>query len=300
MGVILAYSDNYLQNLSQIIFNTLALIPAILLFFVAKFQKNTPESVQKYLKAHSGIAFLFAIILLIMESVSVLDFSLVMFILPAFALILYYYIQQKSNANGVITFAIILLFFGFFPTLMHLIEMMIPHAADNYGLIGGENIFSNSLSTITILTIASLGLAMQIINRDTEKQENNFILTTIYYSVILLFVNFLIIVTTNDLGVAKEVGGIRAILTTFWWIALALFMIFLGIKKPHRNYEKILGLCLLFLTIFKITFYDLSTMDMDRKIIVLMIAGGGMLMFSYFLQKQGYLTTEKSHNNQEK
>ena len=300
MGILFAYTNYNFSVPSQILINTLSLIPAILLFIVGKYQKNTPESVQKYLHKHSFIACIFAIILLITESVKSLDFTFVMYTLPAFCLIAYRYIFKKANTDGIITFAIILLLFGFLETFFELINMMIPHSADHYGLFLNENIFSNTYFITSILSIIGIKLTIKILNQEKPEQENNFLLTTIYYSSILLLVNFLIIITANDLGIAKETGGIRAILTTFWWIGLALFMIFLGIKKSHRNHEKLLGLCLLFLTIFKIAFYDLATMDMDRKIIVLMIVGGGMLMFSYFLQKQGYLTSNKSHNNQEK
>lgn len=53
---------------------------------------------------------------------------------------------------------------------------------------------------------------------------------------------------------------------------------------PGHRSEKLLGLLLLLLTIGKIGIYDLSAMDMDKKIIVLMVVGGLIMMFSYFLQ----------------
>lgn len=72
-------------------------------------------------------------------------------------------------------------------------------------------------------------------------------------------------------------------------------MIFVGIHfgRGYRS-EKLLGLMLLFVTIGKIAFYDLETMEMDKKIIVLMVVGGFIMMFSYFLQVKGYLTDENA------
>lgn len=62
-------------------------------------------------------------------------------------------------------------------------------------------------------------------------------------------------------------------------------MLMTGIHFGHGyRSEKLLGLLLLLLTIGKIAFYDLSSMDMNKKIIVLMGVGGLILVFSYFLQ----------------
>lgn len=105
------------------------------------------------------------------------------------------------------------------------------------------------------------------------------------YTTALLLVNFAIITFCNDIGVPFETGGPRAIATTIWWIVLSLAMIMLGIHRGqvYRS-EKLLGLLLLLLTIAKIAVYDLASMDMDKKIIVLMVVGGLIMMFSYFLQ----------------
>lgn len=51
---------------------------------------------------------------------------------------------------------------------------------------------------------------------------------------------------------------------------------------------------LLLITLVKIAFYDLATMDMNRKIIVLMVVGGAIMIFSYFLQIKGYLKDENT------
>ena len=116
----------------------------------------------------------------------------------------------------------------------------------------------------------------------------------------------MIITICNDLNIPKEVGGIRAIGTTLWWIALSIFLIMIAVRKGYEyQSEKLLGLLLLLLTVGKIVFYDLEMMDMDKKIVVLMVVGGGIMLFSYFLQKKGYFQTnafesrDKDHDGQE-
>lgn len=70
----------------------------------------------------------------------------------------------------------------------------------------------------------------------------------------------------------------------------------MGIKNQKKHsIEKVFGALLFLLTIIKILLYDLGNMDMDKKIIVLMITGGILLLFSYFGYKNNYFTeAEKS------
>lgn len=66
---------------------------------------------------------------------------------------------------------------------------------------------------------------------------------------------------------------------------LSISMLMIGIHFGHGyRSEKLLGLLLLLLTIGKIAIYDLETMEMNKKIIVLMMVGGFIMAFSYFLQ----------------
>lgn len=114
------------------------------------------------------------------------------------------------------------------------------------------------------------------------------------YTTVLLLVNFAIITFCNDIGAPFQTGGIRAIATTIWWIILSIGMLMVGIHYGYEyRSEKLLGLLLLLLTIGKIAIYDLSAMSMDKKIIVLMVVGGLIMMFSYVLQAKGYLRTSK-------
>jgi uncharacterized membrane protein len=128
------------------------------------------------------------------------------------------------------------------------------------------------------------------IQRENKEDRPSFLLVIIGYTTLLLVVNFMIITFCNDLGVAFTTGGPRAIGTTIWWIVLSITMLMIGIHYGHGyRSEKLLGLLLLMLTIGKIALYDLSAMEMNKKIIVLMVVGGLIMMFSYYLQVKGYL-----------
>lgn len=141
--------------------------------------------------------------------------------------------------------------------------------------------------------------------RKRAPEKNIFPLITITFATVLLLVNFLLLTVCNSIGIEKTTGGLRAIITTLWWILLSIFLLMMGIrdKKVFKN-EKILGIILLFLTMFKIGLYDLDTMEMNKKIIVLMLTGGLMMLFSYFLQSRGYLSfsdenpKDKNPNNE--
>lgn len=135
------------------------------------------------------------------------------------------------------------------------------------------------------------------IQRLEKSNRPSFLLVILGYTTLLLLINFAIITICNDLGIAKTTGGIRAIGTTLWWIILAISMIMIGAHKGHgHRSEKLAGLLLLLLTIAKIAVYDLAAMDMNKKIIVLMVVGGLIMMFSYFLQVKGYLKADSSES----
>jgi hypothetical protein len=46
------------------------------------------------------------------------------------------------------------------------------------------------------------------------------------------------------------------------------------------------------LTVGKILLYDLATMDMQNKVIVLMVVGGALMLFSYGVQTKGWLKSD--------
>ncbi len=177
---------------------------------------------------------------------------------------------------------------GFFYSFFYFVANLAPHVADDEFFFTDGAIFSNWNFIKGIFAIVTYFLALSI-SRDIQRVEKtdrpSFLLVIIGYTSLLLVVNFAIITLCNDLGVAFVSGGPRAIGTTLWWIILSISMLLIGIHygREYRS-EKLLGLILLLLTLGKIAFYDLATMDMNKKIIVLMVVGGCIMMFSYFLQ----------------
>jgi hypothetical protein len=80
------------------------------------------------------------------------------------------------------------------------------------------------------------------------------------------------------------VGGLRAVLISFWWVILSSFLLFLGIKNSDKYLqEKRIGMTLLAFTLGKIFLYDISHLDTNLKVLLFMITGAIILGLSYFL-----------------
>jgi hypothetical protein len=122
----------------------------------------------------------------------------------------------------------------------------------------------------------------------------SFILVIFGFSTLLLTGNYIISALMNDFQVSVTQGGPRAIATTLWWVAIAIYMLYVGVKSGKKYHaEKLLGLMLLGITLLKVVLYDIATMGMQNKIIVLMIVGGGMLLFSYYVRSKNLLKNEE-------
>ncbi len=72
------------------------------------------------------------------------------------------------------------------------------------------------------------------------------------------------------------------------WNAYALFLITLGIWK-RKKYLRIAGMVLLGITLLKLVFYDLQTLDTIKKTIVMVILGLLMLIVSFLYNKYKHL-----------
>lgn len=182
---------------------------------------------------------------------------------------------------------------GFFWSFLYFLSNLAPHVSDdeNFWINGG--IFTNWHYIKGVFAVVAYFFALSV-SRDIQRIEKvdrpSFLLVILGYTTLLLLVNFGIITFCNDIGIPFETGGPRAIGTTIWWVILSISMLMVGIHYGYMyRSEKLLGLLLLLLTIGKIAFYDLASMSMDKKIIVLMVVGGIIMMFSYFLQVKGYL-----------
>ena len=105
----------------------------------------------------------------------------------------------------------------------------------------------------------------------------------------LLIVNHELITSFNYIDISaldRQVFGFRALTTTLWWVALASYLIYRGTKILNYKPEKILGLILLGITILKIVFYDLTHVNTNLKVLILIIVGSIMLGVSYYANKQ--------------
>lgn len=297
-GAILSLIEIYGTN-SHVLYPTLfaivALIPAALVAPLAKLNTKTPDSMMQFMHVYSITAAIIAGIILVIKFIQDLDFAFAFFILPGFLMVLKSYFQETKNPtrSTLMRIGVIWLSIGFFSSFLYFLSNFIPHVADDEHFWKNGGIFTNWHWIKWVFAIATYFLALSVsrsIQRENKVDRPSFLLVIIGYTTLLLVVNFMIITFCNDIGVAFTTGGPRAIGTTLWWIVLSIVMLMIGIHYGHGyRSEKLLGLLLLMLTVAKIALYDLASMDMNKKIIVLMVVGGIIMMFSYFLQVKGYL-----------
>lgn len=297
-GALLSLSSIYGWS-DEVLYPTLyalfALIPAIALAPIAKLQWHTAESMMKFINVYSLIATVIACIIIGIKFIEEVDFAFAFFILPGFLLVLKTYFQdpKASTRWTLMRIGVIWLSLGFFTSFIYFISNFVPHVADDEHFWKDGGIFTNWYWIKWVFALVTYFLALSVsrsIQREQHTDRPSFLLVIIAYTTLLLVVNFMIITFCNDIGVPFTTGGPRAIGTTIWWIVLSISMLMIGIHYGHGyRSEKLLGLLLLMLTVGKITLYDLSAMDMNKKIIVLMVVGGLIMMFSYYLQVRGYL-----------
>jgi hypothetical protein len=141
----------------------------------------------------------------------------------------------------------------------------------------------------TIILFLGLSISRTLQLEQVIKRPS-FILVIFGFSTLLLTGNYIISAVMNDLQVDLTAGGPRAIATTLWWASIAIYMLYVGLHYglKYRS-EKLLGLLLLGITLIKVILYDIGTMEMQNKIIVLMFVGGVMLLFSYRVRAKNLL-----------
>jgi hypothetical protein len=282
------------------LFALFALVPAMLLAVIVRLQWKTPKDVVEFINIYSITGMGISLLILIIKFIETLDFAFAFMILPGFLIVFWTYLKWSSSRNrgSMMRIGTGLLTVGFFYSFFYFVANLAPHVADSTYFFRDGALFSNWNFIKGLFAVATYFLALSI-SRDIQKVEQtdrpSFLLVIMGYATLLLIVNFAIITICNDLNVEHTVGWARAIGTTIWWIILAIAMLLTGIHygRGYRS-EKLLGLILLLLTIGKIAFYDLATMDMNKKIIVLMVVGGLIMTFSYVLQVKWYLKDENA------
>lgn len=280
----------------QTLYAVISLVPAMAAFLIAKASDRVDlnSAAIKYSIFASTIAAIFVL----KEIVDYIDLSFFLFYLVPLVILLITIFNKKREHASESTLMRVTMFwfaFGFVNVFLSLIGDIYPAPTDTFimthtdlptdwilikGLIG------------TLILFLGLFISRRLQAEQTEKRPS-FLLVIFGYSSLLLIGNYVIYAIMNDLNASMAHGGPRAIATTIWWVLIAVYMLIIGIKNGMRYHsEKLLGLILLSLTVIKILVYDLSTMAMQNKIVILMIVGGMLMLFSYLVHTKGWLREE--------
>ena len=269
-----------------------ALLPAMATYFVTKYagrQEFMPGAT-----AYSIVWSIVAMLFVLAEFLDYIDVNFLLFYLAPLAFLCYVAFAKVSHDSRSLMLRMVMFWFafGFSLVFFTLIDSIYPAPTNTYLFTHPEaptdwimikGVFA------TIILFLGLWISRRLQTEQVIKRPS-FILVIFGFATLLLTGNYIISAIANDLQVSLEQGGPRAIATTIWWAAIAIYMLYMGIKLGKKYHaEKLLGLMLLGITLGKIILYDIATMGMQNKIIVLMVVGGAMLLFSYRVRAKGML-----------
>lgn len=275
-----------------------ALLPAMAAYFIAK-GGSKPELVPTA-TVYSVVWSVVALMFVLADIIEYIDLDFLLFYMTPLVLLSYLaYINAVSperlsydSRSRMLRGVLFWFAFGFIPTFFWLVVSIYPAPTDVYLFTHPEapvdwvmvkGVFATAILFIGLWISRKLQME-QVIKRPS------FILVIFGFATLLLTGNYFISAIANDLQVSLEHGGPRAIATTIWWALLAVYMLYKGVKFGKKYHaEKLLGLMLLGITIGKVVLYDIATMGMQNKIIVLMFVGGAMLLFSYTVKAKNFL-----------
>jgi hypothetical protein len=270
----------------------IALVPAMSAYFIARYD-STKEYIQ-LATAYSAGAAMLALLFIISDFLEYVDIDLIIFYLTPLAFLTYVAFAklEHDSRSKMLKLTMYWFAFGFATTFFMLVESIYP-APTNTFIFTNTNLPTDWLMIKGVIATVILFLGLHISRRLQSEQvvpRPSFILVIFGFATLLLTGNYIIYALMNDFSVSMAQGGPRAIATTLWWASIAIYMLYAGIrlgKKYHA--EKLLGLLLLGITLIKVILYDIQTMGMQNKIVILMIVGGAMLMFSYRVKSKGLL-----------
>lgn len=279
----------------------IALLPAIATYFVAK--KDQTGEYTATATAYSVVWSIVALLFVISEFLEYVDFDFLLFYLAPLAFLTYVAYVTKvapetvsyESRSSMLRVALFTFALSFSVAFFELIVSIYPAPTDVFLFTYTDNpinwlMIKGVFGTLILflgLWISRLLQVEQVIKRPS------FILVIFGFASLLLTGNYFISAIMNDLTVPLGDGGPRAVATTLWWLVIAIYMLYKGIKSAKKYHaEKLLGLMLLGITLVKIILYDIVNMGMQNKIIILMLVGGAMLLFSYRVRAKGLL--EKS------
>lgn len=283
----------------------IALIPAMATYPVARIGKR--ESFYPAAKMYSIMSAIVAGLFVLREIIEHIDVHFLFFFLVPLVILAYIALVQKF-ANGELThdqkstlmrITLVWFGFGFVATFFQLVFSVYPAPTDTYLFTNLDRptdwVFYKGIVGTLILFIG-LYISRKLQLEQVIKRPS-FILVIFGFASLVLTGNYIISAVANDLQVSLEQGGPRAIATTIWWVVVAIYMLLVGIMRGKKYHaEKLLGLLLLALSVGKVILYDVATMGMQNKIIVLMIIGGMMLLFSYFVRSKNLLQDDNTEN----
>jgi|GEM_PF-1440675 len=284
-----------------------ALAPAMAAYIIVKNSSRT--EFLPFAKMYSFGSVVLAALFVLRDLVDYIDAEFVLFYVAPLAMLLYIAVQHKYTADGMVhktkstVLRVVLAWFalGFFATFFYLIASIYPAPADAFifsstGMPLDWYLIKGVFATIILFVGLDISRTLQ---REEAIKRPSFLLVIFGYSTLLLTGNYIISALMNDMQISLSQGGPRAVVTTIWWAMIAIYMLIIGIKYGKKYHsEKLLGLTLLALTVGKVVLYDIATMGMQNKIIVLMLVGGGMLLFSYYIRSKDMLAQSPEDTDQ--
>lgn len=267
----------------------LSLIPLLWAYIITRKDDSDTKDLAK---VYSWFwIFLIAINILIMF-IEVINFTFFIFYIVPLIWIWYIYLNSKLSIEvkiSILNFMLWLFAFGHFYVILNLIWDIYPAPLNTHIFTNGW-FFSSWMLLKWFLACVILGLWLNFYKNSWKVFEVLFINFFYILSVFLIW-NHLIFAFINDLWVYSESGWPKALFSTLFWVWSAIFLIYKWIID-EKWLEKKLWLILILLTVIKIVFYDMSTMNMNSKIIVLMIVCWILLMFSYFVHKNWWIKSK--------
>ncbi len=277
-----------------------ALIPSMAAYFIAK--NGSKVEFVPIAAAYSFLASMVALMFVISEFIEYVDLSFLLFyFVPLLFLCYMAYVYKVSpdelshdSKSRMLQVTLVWFAFGFISVFFTLAVNIYPAPTDVF-LFTSTDAPTNWIMIkgvfATLILFVGLYLSRKLQLEQVIKRPS-FILVVFGFTTLLLTGNYFISAIANDLGISQESGGPRAIAVTLWWAAIAIYMLYQGVKHGKKYHaEKLLGLTLLGITLAKVILYDIATMGMQNKIIVLMMVGGAMLLFSYRIRAKNLLTT---------
>jgi len=298
-GSILSLKNILEADLSfETVLIVIALIPAMSAYFIAK--RGSEKSFVSASAFYSIVWSLVAGVFVLAEFIDYIDLSFTLFyVVPLIMLGYLAYVYKKMpefmthDAKSTMLRGTLIWFaFGFLATFFALVISIYPAPTDTYIFTHTGNptdwiLIKGIFATVILFVGLYISRKLQL---EQVIKRPSFLLVIFGFATLLLTGNYIISAMANDLQISLSEGGPRAIATTLWWVAIAIYMIYVGVKWGKKYHsEKLLGLILLGITLMKVVLYDISTMGMQNKIVVLMLVGGAMLLFSYRIRSKNML-----------